>query len=113
MMRLLEKVIIGFGIWAIIVTQHAGKVDAIQGTASIIILLWSIGTVFGFPHHIRTILRMLDPSMKLSIISFLTFKNGFMGSLPLMAYLVYAISFGWIHGIVIMVSEIINLKNSV
>lgn len=112
MMRTLVKAIIALGIWVIIVSQYAGNVDTNQETASLIILLWSIGTVFGFSHHIRMILRMLDPSLKLSVISFLTFRNGFMGSFPVIAYLVYAISLGWIQGIVIMVTEIIELKNA-
>lgn len=113
MMRTLVKAIIGLGIWFIIVSQYDGNVDASQEAVSLIILFWSIGTVFGFPYHIRMILRMLDPSLKLSVISFLTFRNGFMGSFPVIAYLVYAFSLGWIQGIVIMVTEIIELRNSI
>lgn len=112
MTRTILKGIIGVGIWLVLALHLKDLVNGNRELLSLLILIWSLGTVFGFLHHMRVILRMLDPSLKLSVISFLTFRSGILGSFPLILYLVYIPVLGWLHGIALMVREIAGLRSS-
>ena len=83
MMRIVLKGFVGIGIWIMIIAQFAGRSIENQGLISLLLLFWSLGTVFGFLYHIRAIVRILDPSLKISAISFLSFRSGFLGIFPL------------------------------
>lgn len=111
MMRTITKALVGIGMWIMIIVQFSGQRIENRELISLLVLLWSLGTVFGFLHHMRVILRMLDPSLKLSVISFLSFRSGFLGSFPLIIYIVYALTLGWIHGLMLMVREIAGIRN--
>ena len=73
------------------------------------IYMWSIGSVYSFRHHVGNLLKMLNPSLKLSIISFFSFKNGFMGSIPILVYVLYWALFGWIYGVVSLACDILSV----
>ena len=109
MVRTIAKVFVGIGICIMIMTQFIGHYTENSELAALIVLLWSMGTVFGFSHHLKVIVRMLDPSLKLSVISFLSFRSGFLGSLPLFIYIIYALTLGWIYGLMLMAREIARL----
>lgn len=111
MTRTILKGIIGVGIWLVLASQLKDLANGNRELLSLFILIWSMGTVFGFSHHMRVILRILDPSLKLSVISFLSFRNGFFGVFPLIIYMLYMIAFGWIHGLTLMVREIARSRN--
>lgn len=111
MMRTVIKGLIGVAIWVVLASQLKATVNGNRELLSLFALPWSLGTVYGFTHHMRVFLRILDPSLKLSVISFLSFRSGFLGSIPLILYMVYIPFFGWIHGIVLMVREIAGLRN--
>ena len=108
----ITKIVIGIAIGTIISFLLGGS-HSLTPEIAAFAYLWGVGSSFAFKHHINKLLKMLNPGLKLSVISFLTFRNGFLGSFPVIAYLVYAISLGWVQGIVIMVTEIIELRNSI
>lgn len=105
-MRTIAKVFVGIGICIMIITQFIGSYTENRELTALLVLLWSMGTVFGFLHHLKVIVRMLDPSLKLSVISFLSFRSGFLGAFPLIIYIIYALAIGWIYGLILMVREI-------
>lgn len=109
-MRTITKVFVGIGVWIMIIVQFSDQRIENRELLSLLVLLWSLGTVFGFLHHLRVIVRMLDPSLKLSVISFLSFRSGLLGSFPLIIYIVYAMALGWIHGLMLMVKEIAGFR---
>ena len=111
MMRIVLKGFVGIGIWIMIIAQFAGRSIENQGLISLLLLFWSLGTVFGFLYHIRAIVRILDPSLKISAISFLSFRSGFLGIFPLIIYILYALALGWIHGLILMIREIVGSGN--
>lgn len=112
MIRIIAKIFVGIGIWIMIIVQFARQNMVNRELIYALSLLWSLGTVFGFLYHIRVIVRMLDPSLKLSVISFLSFRSGVLGSLPLFIYIIYALVLGWIHGLILMAREIGELRES-
>ena len=109
MIRIIAKMLVGIGIWIMMIVQFEIRSVVNWEMIYVLVLLWSLGTVFGFLYHIRVIVRMLDPSLKLSVISFLSFRSGLLGSLPLFIYIMYALVLGWIHGLILMVREIAGL----
>lgn len=113
MMRTISKALIGVGLGIMINMQLSGQRIENRELISLLILLWSLGMVFGFVHHISVIVRMLNPSLKLSVISFLSFKSGFLGLFPLVIYIIYALVLGWIHGLMLMAREIAGLREHI
>ena len=110
MIRTIIKAFVGVGLWIMVMVQYSNQRIENRELVSLLILLWSLGTVYGFLHHMKVIVRLLDPSLKLSVISFLSFRSGFLGSLPLLFYIVYALTLGWIHGIALMVREFAEIR---
>ena len=101
----LKKTIIGISVGAMI-SVIIGSCEALALESIVLTCLWGLGSAFAFKHHITTLLKMLNPGLKLSVISFLTFRNGFMGSIPILVYVMYCLLLGWVHGLVLFCIEI-------
>lgn len=101
----LKKTIIGISIGTML-SAIIGSFEVLVPESIVFTCLWGLGSAFAFNHHISTLLKMLNPGLKLSVISFLTFRNGFMGSVPILVYVTYCILFGWVHGLVLFCIEI-------
>ena len=96
--------ILGFLLTAIICNSQAMAAEIV-----VISYLWGIGTSFSFRHHLENLQKMINPGLKLSVISFLSFRNGFMGSFPILIYIAYCLLLGWIHGLVMFFIDVIGL----
>ena len=59
---------------------------------------WFMGYTYSFDYHLRNMNRLLNPALKLSIISWFSFNNGFLGMAVLIIYFTYTILLGWIYG---------------
>ena len=105
MKRIILRVIIGFILGGIIYAV-AGNGHTLPAEVVLASLLWGIGFVYAFEFHVNTLMRMLNPGIKLSVISFLTFRNGFMGSIPILIFIAYCFMLGWIYGLVKLVIDI-------
>ena len=112
MLCTIANVFVGIGIWVMITVQSTCRIIESCELISLLILLWSLGTVFGSRQHLKVIVRMLDPIFKLSVISFLSFRSGLLGLFPLIIYVIYALGLGWIQGLVLMAREIAGLRRS-
>ena len=110
-MRNVIKGFVGIGMWIMIIVQFTGRGIENRELISLLLLFWSLGTVFGFFYHMSAIVRILDPILKLSAISFLSFRSGFLGVFPLIIYILYVLALGWIYGLILMVREIVGLRN--
>jgi len=64
----------------------------------IFLCIWFMGYTYSFDYHLRNMNRLLNPALKLSIISWLSFDNGFLGMAVLIIYFIYTILLGWIYG---------------
>lgn len=106
--RIMKKTAIGVLLGTLIHVTLGGSY-AISPDDVILIYLWSLGSTFSFKHHIDIVLKMLEPGLKLSVISFLTFRNGFMGSVPILVYVTYCLLLGWIHGLLLFIKEIVRI----
>ena len=98
MKDIIRRTIIGVMIGIILVLLIADQ-HSITSTESIIILMWCVGTANAFRYHISLLARLLNPGLKLSIISYLSFGSGILGFIPIAAFLIYIITLGWIYGL--------------
>lgn len=105
MRQLLKKSIIGLIMGSFLIALLSDN-QVLPVGSILICYLWSLGSVFAFEHHVHTIERMLNPGLKLSVISFLSFGNGFMGSIPILVYVTYCLLLGWVYGILLMLIDL-------
>lgn len=75
----------------------------------VVIPVWCIGIANSFSHYTRKIGQLLNPALKLSMISWLSTKSGFLGLFVLLFYLTYILILGWIYGWYLLVRDIISL----
>lgn len=108
MVSILKKTVTGIAIGAILTAIIGGSKSLTPGSV-VLTHLWGLGSAYAFKYHLTTLLKMLNPGIKLSIISFLTFRNGFMGSVPILVYVTYCVLFGWMYGIVLLCIEIARI----
>ena len=103
----LIRIIIGLVVGAVL-TAIAGNGQTIQRENMVALSLWGIGSIYAFDFHVTILLRMLNPGLKLSVISFLTFRNGFMGAVPILIYIIYCLMLGWIYGLVRLIVDVVK-----
>ena len=107
-MKRILRVLIGFTV-GIILATIIGNMHTLSIESKLVFIIWGVGFVYAYDHHLNTLLRLLDPGLKLSIISFLTFKSGFMGTLPILLYIAYSLAFGWVYGLIVLMIDIIRI----
>ena len=105
MKRIIIRILIGLAVGAVL-TAIAGNGQTMQVESMVVLSLWGIGSVYAFDFHVSILLRMLNPGLKLSVISFLTFRNGFMGSVPILIYIIYCLMLGWLYGLVRLIVDV-------
>lgn len=93
----------------VFLTPIAREVFALPPEGVYLVFLWCVGTSGGFPTHIRTLYRLIDPSLSVSVISFLTFGSGLLGFMIIVLYVAYCLAFGWIYGLGRLLADIVWL----
>lgn len=70
------------------------------------LLAWSIGITYSSGYYLRKLNHLLDPALKISIISWLSIKTGSLGMLVIIIYVMYILIFGWLYGWYLLVRDI-------
>lgn len=98
MKNIIKRTSIGIVI-GIILVSLMNEQHAITSIESILVLLWCIGTMNSLKYHLSLFGKLLNPGLKLSVISYLSFGSGFLGFIPITVFVVYVFTLGWIYGL--------------
>jgi len=110
MKRVIFRVAIGT-IFGIALLQMVSVAIGMQGssisfTAVLCLVSWSIGIVYSSRHYLRKLNSLLNPALKISIISWLSIKTGSLGMLMIIIYVMYILTLGWIYGWYLLIRDI-------
>lgn len=95
-------ILLGFILFAIL---NAEQVFA--GDEWLLCIIWGIGIASGFKKYLAWLSGALNASVKLGILSWISFGSGIVGFLLLTFVFVFILMFGWIYGCFLLIRELI------
>lgn len=109
MLSTIRKLVLGIIIGCVVtmlLTSEADLSVGMQFQTSLFIISWMIGLVYSARNYLGKLNKLLNPSLKLSVISFLSFGSGFWGAMLLIGYVLYIITFGWLYGWYMLIVDV-------
>lgn len=70
-------------------------------------IIWGVGIVGGFKEYLAWLSGALNTSLKLGILSWISFGSGIIGFVLLTFVFVFVLMFGWIYGWFLLIRELI------
>lgn len=112
MKRAILRSVLGGGVGLLIVSLISNLMkNTVDGPSSLLYILifaWSIGISNSFGFYLKRIDRLLNPALKLSLISWLTTRSGFLGFFVVLVYILYIITVGWLYGWFLLIRDLLS-----
>lgn len=106
MVKVISKFVCGILLgWALFAILNTAQFS--YGGEWILCLIWSVGIVGGFKEYLAWMSGALNASLKLGILSWMSFGSGIFGFIFLTLVFVFILIFGWIYGWFLLIRELI------
>lgn len=104
--RVAIGVMFGIAILQMVPVAIGTQYSSISFTAVLCLISWSIGIVYSSGYYLRKLNSLLNPALKISIISWLSIKTGSLGMLMIIIYVMYILTLGWLYGWYLLICDI-------
>ncbi len=107
--KIILKGVLGLVIGVLVYSAAAASAGGGNVLALLLLVLWGIGFVYAFLPVMGWIKGVLNATLKITVISFLSCGTGILGLLLLIILLMGILAVGWIYGMYLMVKDILAL----